>query len=242
MSAADDLDAYFSDFYLRIYAHSDPADDAAEALAAARLAKAAPEHEVLDVGCGFGRHCVPLAEAGYRVTGVDRSQTLLDEARRRAGSQRWPKFARADYRELPFADDRFDAALNLFSLGYQEDANVLAETRRVLKPGGRLVLETRHRDLLVRTWQDNDWRLVGEGRLLLERRTFDPVEGVTQTIQTLIEAGGERESRPTTARIYTASELVALLRAAGFDEVKCWGGYEHEPFTPDSRLVVVATA
>src|SRR5690349_21285171 len=126
MSAADDLDAYFSDFYLRIYAHSDPADDAAEALAAARLGKAAPEHEVLDVGCGFGRHCVPLAEAGYRVTGVDRSQTLLDEARRRAGSQRWPKFARADYRELPFADDRFDAALNLFSLGYQEDANVLA--------------------------------------------------------------------------------------------------------------------
>lgn len=239
MSAADDLDAYFSDFYLRV--HASAPDEQAEALAAARLAKVAAGETLLDVGCGFGRHAVPLARAGFRVTGVDRSRPLLDEARRRAGGERWPKFTRADYRELPFADGTFDAALNLFSLGYDEDARVVAETRRVLKPGGRLVLETTHRDHVVRTWEDTAWRLVGEGRMLLERRTFDPVDGVTQTTQILIEADGTRESRTLTARVYTASELVALLHAAGFDEVKCWGGWEHEPFTPDSRLVVIAT-
>ena len=80
--------------------------------------------------CGFGRHCVPLARAGYRVTGVDRSGALLDEARRRAAGERWPKFTQADYRELPFKDESFDAALNLFtSLGYlgdEEDTKVLA--------------------------------------------------------------------------------------------------------------------
>ena len=118
---------------------------------------------------------------------------------------------------------------------------MLAQIRRVLRPGGKLVLETMHRDRLVRSWSDNDWRLMGEGRLLLEQRTFDPAEGVAQTTQTLVETDGTRESRTWSARVYSATELVALGRAAGFAEVKCWGGFEHEPFTPDTRLVLVAT-
>lgn len=92
----------------------------------------------------------------------------LAEARRRAGNERWPKLLRTDYRELPFADQSFDAALNLFtSLGYlgdEQDAKVLAEIRRVLRPGCRLVIETMHRDLLVRQFRDHDWRSLGEGR------------------------------------------------------------------------------
>ena len=66
---------------------------------------------MLDVPCGFGRHAVPLARAGHRVVGVDRSQSLLDEAARRAGSEPRLTFTRADYRELPFADERFDVAV-----------------------------------------------------------------------------------------------------------------------------------
>jgi ubiquinone/menaquinone biosynthesis C-methylase UbiE len=56
---------------------------------------------------------VALASAGYRVVGVDRSEVLLEEARRRAGGERWPKLVHADYRQLPFGDESFDAALNL---------------------------------------------------------------------------------------------------------------------------------
>ena len=168
---------------------------------------------------------VPLAAAGYRATGVDRSPTLLDEARRRAGGQRWPKFAKADYRDLPFADASFDAALNLFSslgfLGDAEDTRALAEIGRTLRPGGRLVLEIMHRDLLVASFSEQDWRLVGEGRLLLEQRTFDPAAGIAQVTQTLIGSDGTRESRPFSVRIYTATELLAMLRAAGFTDARC---------------------
>jgi ubiquinone/menaquinone biosynthesis C-methylase UbiE len=206
-------DAFFSDFYLRAF--GDDQGQTAEALAAAQMANCPEGGDLLDVPCGFGRHCVPLAAAGYHVVGVDRSQTLLDEAGRRAGDERWPELVQADYRELPLPDERFDAALNLFSslgyLGDEEDVAVLAEIRRVLRPGARLVIETMHRDLAVRRWAERGWHLLGNGRLLLEQRIFDAAAGVAQTTQTLIETTGERESRSFSVRLYTATELVAML-------------------------------
>jgi ubiquinone/menaquinone biosynthesis C-methylase UbiE len=180
------------------------------------------------------------------VVGVDRSQILLDEARRRAGHERWPKLVRADYRELAFPEASFDAAFNLFtSLGYlgdEEDTKVLAAIRRVLKPGGKLVLETMHRDRLVKGWQEKDWMLMGEGRLLLAQRTWDPVSGVAQTTQTLIDGAGDRESRTFSVRTYSATELMAMTDAAGFSSAKAYGSFTGDPLTTTSRLVVVATA
>jgi ubiquinone/menaquinone biosynthesis C-methylase UbiE len=244
-SSAETWDAFFSDFYLRAYADDERRDEAhAQALAAARLAGVDEGGELLDVPCGFGRHSVPLARAGYRVTGVDRSAALLEEARRRAAGERWPKLVRADYRRLPFPDASFDAAVNLFtSLGYlgeEEDTRVLSEIGRVLRPGGRLVIESMHRDRLVLHWSEQDWRLVGEGRLLLEQRTFDALSGVAQTTQTVIDGAGERESRSYSVRVYAASELLAMLERAGFAEIKAYGDLEGGPFAPSTRLVIVA--
>jgi ubiquinone/menaquinone biosynthesis C-methylase UbiE len=245
-STTETWDSFFSDFYLRAYAGDERDVQAeADALAAVRLAGVEPGAAVVDVPCGYGRHTLALARAGYRVVGVDRSQTLLDEARRRAGGERWPKLVRADYRALPFADESFDAALNLFtSLGYlgdEEDVKVLAAIRRVLRPGGRLVLETMHRDRLVTDFSESDWHLMGEGRLLLEQRTWDPVTGVAQSTQTLIGSTGERESRTFSVRTYSATELMAMLDRAGFSDAKAYGSFTAEPFTTSSRLVILAT-
>jgi SAM-dependent methyltransferase len=243
-SSPETWDAFFSEFYLRAYA-TDERDEQAEAqaLAAARLSGCAEGSELLDVPCGFGRHSLPLAAAGYRVTGVDRSQVLIDEAARRGADA---KFVRADYRELPFPDDGYDAALNLFSslgyLGDEEDTRALTEIRRVLRPGARLVIETNHRDALVERWRDTDWYLVGEGRLLLDQRTFDPAAGIAQSTQTLIESGGERESRTWSLRVYTATELTGMLNRAGFESARCYGDLEGGPFGTGTRLVIVATA
>jgi ubiquinone/menaquinone biosynthesis C-methylase UbiE len=243
-SSPETWDAFFSDFYLRAFADDERQEEAeAQALAAARLAGCPDGGDLLDVPCGFGRHSVPLARAGYRVVGVDRSEALLAEARRRARGERWPKLERADYRELPFADASFDAAVNLFSslgyLGDAEDTKVLAEIRRVLRPGARLVIEIMHRDLLVLRFQESDWRLLGEGRLLLEQRTFDAAAGVAQVTQTLIDRAG-RDSRSYSVRVYSATELLAMLAAAGFADARCHGDLDGAPFTTGSRLVIVA--
>jgi ubiquinone/menaquinone biosynthesis C-methylase UbiE len=243
-SPAETWDALFSDFYLRAFANDEADADAdANAQSAARLAACPAGGDLLDVACGYGRHAIPLARAGYRVTGVDRSPTLLAEARRRAGDGA-PDLVEADYRELPFPDESFDAALNLFtSLGFygdEEDVKALAEIGRVLRPAGRLVIEIMHRDRLVHGFHEQDWRLVGEGRLLLEQRSFDAAAGVAQTTQTLIEKTGERDSRSFAVRVYTATELVAMLNRAGFDDARCYGDLEGGPFDTTTRLVIVA--
>jgi len=245
VSPAESWDAFFSEFYLRAYAHDErDARAELEALAAARLAGTREGGDVLDAPCGFGRHSIPLARAGYRVTGADRSQPLIEEARRRSEGERWPKWVHADYRELPMGDGSFDLVVNLFSslgyLGDEQDTRALAELRRVLRPVGRLVIETMHRDVLVRNFTEQDWHLLGEGRLLLEQRTFDPASGVAQMTQTLVPTDGTRESRTMSLRVYTATELLAMLDRAGFAEARCHGGLEGEPFGTDTRLVIVA--
>lgn len=243
-SPQETWDALFSEFYLRAYADEEAdADAGAQAQRAARLAACPPGGDLLDVPCGYGRHSIPLARAGYRVTAVDSSPTLLAEARRRAGDS-GPQLVEADYRELPFAEQRFDAALNLFtSLGFhgdEEDVRALADIGRVLRPSGRLVIETMHRDLAVRGFREQDWRLLGEGRLLLEQRTFDAAAGIAQTTQTLIDKDGGRDSRTFSVRLYTATELVAMLGRAGFADVRCYGDLDGGPFDTTTRLVIVA--
>jgi ubiquinone/menaquinone biosynthesis C-methylase UbiE len=247
ISPPETWDAFFSDFYLRAYANDERDEEAeVQALAAARMSGCAEGGELLDVPCGFGRHSVPLARAGYRVTGVDRSAALLEEARRRAGGERWPKLVTADYRELPFPDASFDAAVNLYSsigyLGDEEDVRVLAEIGRVVRPGGRLVVELMHRDWLVRGFAEQDWRLLGEGRLLLEQRTFDAAAGVVQTTQTLIDGAGGRESRTFSVRVYSATEVAAMLTRAGFADVRVYGGLDGSPFGVDTRLAAVGVS
>lgn len=103
---------------------------------------------VLDLGCGTGNHAIPLAQRGYEVVGVDRSESMLDHARRnlaRLAGGGNVTFHQGDIREFDL-QRHFDAALMMFAvLGYQvENADVcsaLATARRHLRPGGLLAFD-----------------------------------------------------------------------------------------------------
>jgi SAM-dependent methyltransferase len=243
----DHWDELFDELYLRTYAVlQEGLDSDAQAQAAATLAGVEPPADVLDAPCGYGRHTIALARAGYRVTGVDRSPVLLEEARRRAGgSAEWPRWVQADHRHLPFADASFDAALNLFSsLGYrgeEGDRRTLSELRRVLRPGGALVVETVHRDALMRSFAERSWDPLPDGGFVLEERRFDHAAGEIETTHTLVTADGSRKSHTYRLRVYTATELIRLLEDAGFQAVEPYGGLEGGELSERVwRLAVVA--
>jgi ubiquinone/menaquinone biosynthesis C-methylase UbiE len=243
----DDWDRLFGELYLRTYAQLDRGDDPElEARGFARLAGLEPGADLLDCPCGYGRHSIPLARAGFHVVGADRSPVLLEEARRRAGEGHWPKWVEADHRELPFAEASFDAVFNLFtSLGYRGedgDRRTLSELRRVLRPGGALVVETMHRDRLARIFQPRVWEPLPNGGTILENRRFDQVTGVIENDFTVVDAAGARESVTYEVRTYAVTELVRLVEEAGFTKVECYGGPAAEELELESRLVLLAHA
>ena len=94
---------------------------------------------VLDVGCGTGRVAAALAERN-RVWAVDPSPEMLAVAGRRLPRSAGLKQGRAE--DLPFKDDSFDAAVMWLVVHLVDRPPAFAELRRVLRPGGRLVIAT----------------------------------------------------------------------------------------------------
>jgi ubiquinone/menaquinone biosynthesis C-methylase UbiE len=101
-------------------------------------------HRILDAGCGSGPVAETLRERGAVVAGFDSSAGMLALARRRLGDS--VVLERAELGgSLPFADAGFDDVVASLVLHYLEDwTTALAELRRVLKPGGRLIVSVNH--------------------------------------------------------------------------------------------------
>ena len=195
---------------------------------------------ILDVPCGGGRHTTLFSEQGYQAVGTDLSHDLL----RRAGAGPW--YAAADIRRQPFRDASFDVVINVFtSLGLflddDEDLAALHEAHRLLLPGGRLLLESMHRDDVIADYAERDRWHLPDGTEVRVRRRFDPVAGISY--ERLRWRRGEQEGRKAHAlRLRTATEIAALIQTAGFDDVAYYGSWAGAPFTHrDSSLIVVAT-
>jgi SAM-dependent methyltransferase len=209
------------DRYLRtVVAEKPSAQSAAEACAAARLAGCRPRARILDAGCGNGRHAVPLAGEGYRVVGLDNAGVLLAAARRSARSARWPRFVRGSYARVPFRTATFDAVLCLgTALGYlgdEGDRVALREFRRVLVPGGCLVIETLHRGEIGERLQEYEERPLARGGTLRFERRFDRSGRIMREAQRLKDGSGEGFPRAYEVRVYGRDELCRMLEAAGF--------------------------
>jgi SAM-dependent methyltransferase len=243
-----DVEATFGDDYLYFYAestddgHSD--DDAAEIIGRLALPGGA---RVLDAPCGTGRLSRRLASAGLEVTGVDLSAAFLDLARSEpAGPGADVSYIQGDLRRLP-TPGPFDAVVCWFtSFGYHDDVDcrrILSEFHRVLRPGGRLLIETMHHDGVVRHFTAAPdatvaWR--GEDSQV-DLSRFDPITGRLATDRTVYRDGAVRHSSHF-IRLPTPPEWGQWLEGAGFTLVRCSAG-GGGPLELDSWVMVVeATA
>ena len=141
---------WFGEEYLDLYPHRDDrdAEQLVDLLAARGVVRAG--ERVLDLACGAGRHAAALARLAARAVGFDLSLTLLRAAQRRGTGA----LVRGDMRVLAFRDRTFDAVVNLFtSFGYfesvGEDAAMLREVARVLRPGGHALFDLMNPEYVV---------------------------------------------------------------------------------------------
>jgi SAM-dependent methyltransferase len=202
-----------------------------------------PGGDVLDLPCGWGRHSIALARAGFRVTGLDQSETLLARGRKRAQAAHVEvDFVRGDMREIDWRE-RFDAVLSLYSsLGYflsdEEDLRVLRGAAAALRAEGTFVLETMHRDHIVGDYASRDWWETDDGMTVWVEREFDAIDGVSRE-WTRWTKGKEAGEKYHELRIRTATEWNVLLRRAGLVPVDWYGDWELAPFTHASADLIV---
>ena len=112
---------------------------------------------VLDAGCGSGPLSAALSAKGAIMTGFDSSPAMLELARQRLGAAADLHVADLS-KPLPFADGSFDDVVSSLVLHYLEDWSApLAELRRVLKPGGRLILSVNHPTVSVVNYPTEDY-------------------------------------------------------------------------------------
>ncbi len=238
---------FFSTDYLNIYRHVFTDERSAqEAAFAQRALELAPGASVLDLCCGQGRHSVPLAQHGCRVTALDLNRDYLDLARRTAhDSDVELETVAADMRRIPFAE-RFDGVINMFSsFGYLEseadDAQVLESVAKALKPGGGFFLDMLNREWAVANYIQNDWHRGPDDTLYVERREFDLATSRMDVRFTIIDAtGGRRDSVGHHIRLYTLTEISRMLSQYGLTVAATFGSFEGAPYAIDTRRMIIA--
>jgi ArsR family transcriptional regulator len=148
---------------------------------------------VADLGCGLGQVSAAFAPFVARVIAVDRSADMLQAARRRLRDLANVEVRRGDLEALPLAGGEADAATLLLVLHHLPDpAAALAETARVLRRGGRVMIVDMlpHDREEYRQQMGHVWLGFGEDQLrrLLEAASFDNVRIVA--LPTAPEAKG----------------------------------------------------
>ncbi len=117
------------------------------------LVSECPPGKVLDVGCGPALAFEHLLERGFECVGVDQSESMIKECRRRYGNHASARFAVGDVQSLAYPSSCFDVILCLGVLEYVDADVALRELARVLKPRGVLVTSMHNEWSPYRLWE-----------------------------------------------------------------------------------------
>jgi SAM-dependent methyltransferase len=222
---------------------------------AARRYGTRPGERILDLGCGTGGHALPLAARGHAVVGVDRSEEMLDAARRKAVDAGLAvRFEQGDVRTVRVGE-RFDIVAMMFAvLGYQltdDDVRKALNTCRThVEPGGILIFDVWHGPAVLAERPEERVRRIPTPTGELERWSSgsldEPHERCTVKFRVVERSNGQVVSETEeehTMRYFFPVSLAELLKEAGFDEVhfSAFPTLDRQPGETDWNIVGVAS-
>lgn len=202
------------------------------------------EGRVLDLACGPGRHSIPLAKRGWRVTGVDRSPFLLNKAREYADCERLDiEFIQEDMRYFS-RPNSYDLVLSLYSsFGFFDDPadniKVLENAYASLKKGGTLFLDLPGREVLARNFKSTVRRRVKGLGQVTEYRTVSTGWkrlGLAWRFYT----DGQLRNYSFRLWLYSAEDMRKMLEQAGFSNIGIYGDFEMNAYDHRAKQLIVS--
>lgn len=209
--------------------------------------------KILDIGCGTGRHSIELAKRGYRITGVDLSESMLQRAREKAiEADVSVDFSQADARNLSF-EAEFDLAIMLcegaFPLMETDEMNfqILQNAAKALKPGGKLIFTTLNGLFpLFHSVKDFLESNSEEGNATYAENNFDLMTFRDYNVTSFTDDDGIEHQTDSNERYYVPSEITWLLKSLGFKKIDIFGARlgefnrSHKLTTEDYEMLVIA--
>jgi len=207
------------------------------------------EHvRILDVACGDGRHSIELARRGYHVTGVDLSETFLEESRRKANAAGvavdWIKSDMSQLGRVAGGTE-YDGAFcfgNSFGYADYEDTRAFLDgLSGCLKAGARFVLDTGlAAESLLPNLQNRRWHKVDDIFMLSEAE-YDSSSSRLQTQYTFLR-GPAVQTGIATYFVYTIAELKRLFAESGLVVEQLYGTMKRDPYRfGNPRFLLAAT-
>ena len=185
---------------------------------------------ILDIGCGTGRHAIELAKWGYKVTGIDLSESQLARAKEKASAENLSiSFIQHDARKLTYLNE-FDLVIMLceggFSLMETDEMNfqILHNASNALKPQGKLIFTTLNGLFpLFHSVKEFMAAESKEGNAKYDNNSFDLMTlRDRHTIQIEDDLGNTKELE-CNERYYVPSEITWLLTTLNFSVIDIFG-------------------
>ncbi|MCK4900017.1 MAG: class I SAM-dependent methyltransferase [Anaerolineales bacterium] len=203
-----------------------------------------PSGRILDVGCGPGRHSIELARRGYRVVGIDPSETMIEAAHSRAEvAGVSPEFRQA-YGESFVSQEKFDAAICLFTTFGQinddkDNSQLIQRVGNILHLGGYFILEVPQREWIEGNLKAHE-RFGGGSTYTEVTRSYAPDKSIVTEIFD-IHSPKRAKSYLLQYRVYNLGEIQKMLSESDFSVPITYGDYSEKALhTDDPFMVVVA--
>ncbi|MEU4474598.1 class I SAM-dependent methyltransferase [Micromonospora sp. NPDC023888] len=200
-----------------------------------------PEGTVLELGVGTGRVAIPLSRRGLKVFGIDASEAMLDELRRRD-----PDGAvvaeLGDYMEVGTGrqHDLITMLLNTFytAVTKEQQVGVLKLVREQLTPGGRFVVEAFDpADFHAMRDPHTSVRLLGDESVMLDNLVVDRSQQIMLGSHTILDGGRPHTTRHVVRYVFPA-ELDLLGELAGLRRVDRFGHWDRSPYHAGSSRYI----